>query len=164
MFSCRAVFESSNSGDSSRQSSVCGLTTGPFRHLWIAAIVLSSATTILCVATAAEEPAQPADALNVDQAVQIALANNRNVKIFSLSLDASKEKLAAEKTRRLPSFNTYIFGSQVLQPFSFVVQEGQFGTFAGIGPIPACQHPHHHAGAVYGVHFWHGVAAAAHAL
>ena len=141
MFSCRAVFESSNSGDSSRRSRVRGLPTGRFRRLWIAAIVLSSATTILCVATAAEEPAQPADALNVDQAVQIALANNRNVKIFSLSLDASKEKLAAEKTRRLPSFNTYIFGSQVLQPFSFVVQEGQFGTFAGIGPIPPANTP-----------------------
>ena len=88
-------------------------------------------------AAAAEEPAPPADALTVDQAVQIALANNRNLKIVSLGLDSSKEKLAAEKTRRLPSFNTYIFGSQVLTPFSFTVQAGQFGTYPGIGPIPA---------------------------
>jgi len=100
--------------------------------IWLIAVPLIAAT---------EEPTVPADALTVDQAVQIALANNRNVKIFSLGLDASKEKLAAEKTRRYPSFNTYIFGSQVLEPFSFTVQAGQFGTYPGIGPIPANNTP-----------------------
>ena len=88
-------------------------------------------------AAAAEEPTNSAEVLTVDQAVQIALANNRNLKIVSLSLDSSKEKLAAEKTRRLPAFNTYVFGSQLLEPISFTVQAGQFGTYAGIGPIPA---------------------------
>jgi outer membrane protein TolC len=85
----------------------------------------------------AQEPAGPDEPLTVDEAVQIALANNRNLKIVSLSLDSSKEKLAAEKTRRLPAFNTYVFGSQILQPFSFTVQAGQFGSYPGIGPIPA---------------------------
>jgi len=91
-------------------------------------VTLFSAAVFLGIAAAAEEPAAPADALTVDQAVQIALANNRDLKIVSLGLDSSKEKLAAEKTRRLPSFNTYVFGSQVLTPFSFTVQAGQFGT------------------------------------
>jgi len=90
---------------------------------------------------AADEAVPPDDALTVEQAVNIALGNNRNLKIVSLSLDASKEKLAAEKTRRYPSFNTYIFGSQVLEPFSFTVQAGQFGTYPGIGPIPANNTP-----------------------
>jgi outer membrane protein TolC len=92
---------------------------------------------LLSIAAMAEEPAGPAEPLTVDQAVQIALANNRNLKIVSFSLDGSKEKLAAEKTRRLPSFNTYVFGSQLLQPINFTVQAGQFGTFPGIGPVPA---------------------------
>ena len=86
---------------------------------------------------AAEQPAVPSEVLTVDQAVQIALANNRDLKIVSLGLDSSKEKLAAEKTRRLPSFNTYVFASQLLQPINFTVQAGQFGTYPGIGPIPA---------------------------
>jgi outer membrane protein len=105
--------------------------------MWVAAIVVLLATNILSIAIVAEELATPADALTIDQAVQIALANNRDLKIVSLSLSASKEKLAAEKTRRLPSFNTYVFGSQVLQPFSFTVQAGQFGTISGtqIPPI-----------------------------
>jgi outer membrane protein TolC len=103
--------------------------------MWAVAGALLLAT--LGIAAAAEEPATPADALTVDQAVQIALANNRNLKIVSLGLDSSKEKLAAEKTRRLPAFNTYVFGSQVLTPFSFTVKAGQFGTYPATGPIPA---------------------------
>ncbi len=105
-------------------------------NAFIANLLLFSLT-LLSAPGAAEEPTSPPDALTVDQAVQLALANNRNLKIASLSLDSSKEKLAAEKTRRLPSFSTYILGSQVLEPFSFTVQAGQFGTYAGIGPIPA---------------------------
>jgi outer membrane protein TolC len=92
-------------------------------------------------AYAATASAQEADSsvavLEVEQAVQIALANNRDLKIVSLDLDKSKEKLDAEKTRRLPAFSTYIFASQLLQPISFTVQAGQFGTYPGIGPIPA---------------------------
>ena len=126
--------------DSSRRSRVRRLPTGPFRLLWSAAIALWLATTVLCIATTAEEPAQPADALNVDQAVQIALANNRNLKIVSLGLDGSKEKLAAEKTRRLPSFNTYVFGSQVLQPFSFTVQAGPVRNLSWNRAYPCHQH------------------------
>ena len=81
------------------------------------------------------------EVLTVDQAVQIALANNRALKVVSLNVDSSKEKLAAEKTRRLPAFSTYILASQVLQPFSFTVAAGQFGTYPGIGPIPATTTP-----------------------
>ena len=103
---------------------------------WFGGFLLFSLTFISAPA-AAEEPTSPPDTLTVDQAVQIALANNRDLKIVSLSLDSSKEKLAAEKTRRLPSFSTYILGSQVLEPFSFTVQAGQFGTYAATGPIPA---------------------------
>src|SRR6516225_11261437 len=81
------------------------------------------------------------EVLTVDQAVQIALANNRVLKITSLELDAEKQGYLAFKTRRYPSFNTYVFGSQVLAPFSFTVQAGQFGTFPIIGPIPANNTP-----------------------
>src|SRR5690349_21478093 len=69
------------------------------------------------------------DTLTVDQAVKIALANNRTLKIVSLNLDISKEKLAAAKTRRLPSFSIYTFASQLLSPISFDVPAGQFGTY-----------------------------------
>ncbi len=83
----------------------------------------------------------PEASMTVDQAVQIAIANNRNLKIVSLGLNGSKEKLEADKTRRYPSFSTYVFASQLLQPISFTVPAGQFGMYPGIGPIPAASTP-----------------------
>ena len=77
------------------------------------------------------------EVLTVDQAVKISLANNRNLKIVSLNLDVHNEKLAADKTKRLPSFSTYVFGSQLLTPISYTVPAGQFGDYAATGPIPA---------------------------
>jgi len=87
---------------------------------------------------AAQDNVASPDVLSVDDAVKIALADNRTLKIVSLNLDVQKEKLAADKTRRLPSFNTYIFGSELLSPISYFIPQGQFGCcYPGIGPIPA---------------------------
>ena len=47
--------------------------------------------------TAQEQP----DVLTVDQAVKIALANNRTLKITSLQLDDTKESYLASKTQAL---------------------------------------------------------------
>ncbi len=85
----------------------------------------------------AQEPPSEPELLTIDQAVKTALANNRYLKIVTLDLDVSKDKVAAAKTRRLPAFNIYTFGSQLLSPISFQVPAGQFGTYPGIGPIPA---------------------------
>ncbi len=97
--------------------------------LVLAAVFVGTATS--------QEAVDSAEVLTVDQAVKLALANNRNLKIVSLGLDSSKQKLDAEKTRRLPAFNTYVFASQLLQPINFTVQAGKFGIYPGIGPIPA---------------------------
>ena len=77
------------------------------------------------------------DVLTVDQAVKIAVANNRMLKITSLQLSDTKEEYLAFKTHRYPSFKTYIFASELLAPISFEVPAGQFGTYAATGPIPA---------------------------
>lgn len=101
-------------------------------------LAVSCATSFAAAEVAAKDETE---ALTVEQAVSAALANNRNLKIVSLSLDSSKEKLAAAKTRRLPSFSTYVFGSQLIEPINFLVPAGQFGTYPGIGPIPATNTP-----------------------
>jgi outer membrane protein len=106
---------------------------GIARLVCVLMLVVSVGTGIV----SAQGPESSAEVLEVDQAVHLALANNRNLKIVTLDLDKSEEKLAAEKTRRLPAFNTYIFASQLLEPINFTVQAGQFGTYPGIGPIPA---------------------------
>ena len=102
--------------------------------------LLCSAVLCLGLRCVAQEQT-PLPVLTVDQAVQAGLANNRSVRIVSLSLDTSKQKLAADKTHRLPATNLYFFGSQLLEPISFNVAAGQFGYYPGIGPIPADNTP-----------------------
>jgi len=99
------------------------------------------ALSIGCSTASAQQASSSADVLTVDEAVKLALANNRNLKIVTLELDSSKQKLDADKTHRLPAFNTYVFGSQLLQPIAFTVEAGQFGTYSGIGPVPAKDTP-----------------------
>ena len=84
---------------------------GLLTKLVLAAVLIGSPL------AAQEQP----EVLTVDQAVQIALADNRTLKIVSLNLDVHNEKLAADKTKRLPSFNTYVFGSELLTPISYTV-------------------------------------------
>ena len=72
------------------------------------------------------------EVLTVDQAVKLAVANNRMLKITSLQLADTKENYLAFKTHRYPNFKTYIFASELLAPISFTVPAGQWGTF---GPV-----------------------------
>jgi len=74
--------------------------------------------------------------LKLDDAVQIALANNPELKIANLEIDKSKWQVAAVKTRRLPSFHGYLFGSGTLTSPVFTFKEGSLGTFHN-EPLPS---------------------------
>jgi outer membrane protein len=75
--------------------------------------------------------------LSLEEAVQIALANNRSLKIASLDVDKSPWQIAKFKTKRLPAWNATILGSQLLNEVSFTFKEGSFGSFPATGPIPS---------------------------
>jgi len=73
--------------------------------------------------------------LTVDEALQIAIASNRGLRIASLDIDKSKWEIAEVKTNRLPVFKTYVFAAGNLNSPSFDFKEGTFGTI-GNTPIP----------------------------
>lgn len=77
------------------------------------------------------------EVLTLEQAVAIALRDNPKVKNAAIDVNRSAEEFAASRTRRLPSFNFEIIGSQQLTPINFTFERGVFGTFPGVGPIPA---------------------------
>ena len=85
----------------------------------------------------AQSEAGGVSVLTLNQAVTLALANNRNVKNAALSVDASREQLLAAKTKRLPTFSTYVFGGETLTSVSFTIKKDQFGSYPATGPIPA---------------------------
>ena len=78
-------------------------------------------------------------ALTLEEAVRIALGSNRTVKIAQLTTSIDDDKIAEARTYRFPSVNLYALGSQLLTPIDFTFNEGAFGTFPGIGPVPATQ-------------------------
>ena len=74
--------------------------------------------------------------LTLDEAVNFAQVNNRQVKNAILTAAVDEDQIAEAKTYRLPSFNVYALGSQLLTPVDFTFQKGAFGDFPGIGPVP----------------------------
>ena len=81
-------------------------------------------------------PSEPA-LLTLEQAVSIAQTNNRSVKNAQLAVSIDEDQTAEARTYRLPSLKVYALGSQLLTPVDFTFQRGVFGSFPGIGPIPA---------------------------
>jgi len=75
--------------------------------------------------------------LMLDEAVTLALANNRQVKNAILTAAIDDDQIAEAHTYRLPSLSVYALGSQLLTPVDFTFQKGVFGDFPGIGPVPA---------------------------
>lgn len=86
---------------------------------------------------AAEQPGYAAPpVLTLDEALTMALANNRTVKIASLGIDASRQQSLVAKSKRFPVMNTDIFGGESLTTVSLTIKKDQFGTYNATGPIP----------------------------
>ena len=102
-----------------------------FATCTVAATLLVSHPPAAAQTTTGEDPV-----LTVDNAVTIAAANNRNLKIAALNIDNAREEWLGAKTKRYTAFSTYVFGSDLLTSLSFTIKEGQFGTYDATGPIP----------------------------
>ncbi|MGA7768635.1 MAG: TolC family protein [Candidatus Sulfotelmatobacter sp.] len=90
------------------------------------------------VGLTAQEPVPAiAPALTLEEAIRIALDNNRAIKNAALAASIAADQIAEARTYRFPSIKLYALGSELLAPFDFNFQRGIFGTFPGIGPVPA---------------------------
>jgi outer membrane protein TolC len=79
---------------------------------------------------------QEADSLTLNQAIKLAVENNRSVKNARIEVEKQTDKLAAAKTYRLPTFKVDSLISQPLSTFDTHFEKGVFGTYPGIGPVP----------------------------
>src|SRR5271166_4879227 len=75
--------------------------------------------------------------LTLDDAVRIAAGNNRDVRISELNVVKSTESVAQAKTNYLPKLDSYALAGAPLQQLNFTVPAGTFGTYPGVGRIPA---------------------------
>lgn len=74
--------------------------------------------------------------LSLDEAIAIAVVQNRALANATLAVDKAQQDVGAAKTRRLPGFNVEAQASELLKPVDITFAEGAFGTFPATGPIP----------------------------
>ena len=84
-----------------------------------------------------QQPAPSGEILTLEQAINIALRNNRSAQNARFEVDKADDKTAALRTRRLPAFKLTTLFSKPLSTFETTFEKGIFGTFEGIGPVPA---------------------------
>jgi len=109
-----------------------------FHHVFLVLFVMAS---ILPAALFAQEQAAANEAqaplLTLDDAVSIALVNNRMVKNSSLEAQKFDFRVETAKTRRLPQFQTAVLGGELLHSFDYTIPAGSLGTYSNVGPIPS---------------------------
>jgi len=91
------------------------------------------ATVVLAIALAAAS----ANAMTLDDAINAALAHNRQIANAQLEVGKATDRVAAARTQRLPRLNLDMFATESLNRLTFDFREGIFGTYPGIGPVPA---------------------------
>ena len=98
-------------------------------------LLLLSLVSVPC--WAAENPPGAPDVLTLEQAVVLALENNRTVQNAELEVAKAEDRLAASRTHRFPSFSFNLFSSLLLQPLDFSFKQGSLGTFPFGLPNPS---------------------------
>lgn len=106
------------------------------KMLLAASLLLSLGTR---VAGAQQTPAAPDDAplLNLDDALSLALKDNRLIKNAALEVEKFTFQVNTVRSRRLPQFQFNMLGGELLHSFDFSFPAGSWGTYPGIGPLPS---------------------------
>lgn len=74
--------------------------------------------------------------LTLDEAISLALRDNRHVRNAQLAVGKARDEVAATQTFRLPKFQFSALASQQLQGLDFTFTRGVLGNYANVGPIP----------------------------
>src|SRR5579862_4079467 len=76
------------------------------------------------------------EVLTLRRAIDVALANNRQIKIFDQNVLISNDEILAARTQRYPHFSVDVTGSGLLTPVTIKFPKGAFG-FDGTNPLPS---------------------------
>jgi outer membrane protein TolC len=97
----------------------------------IGCLLVSLPTSAWCKNTKAAAPV-----LTLEQAVNVAMENNRPLKSATLEVEKAGYATDAARTQRYPALNLLGISGQRLSPLKFDFKQGAFGSYPGIGPVP----------------------------
>lgn len=75
--------------------------------------------------------------LTLEDAVSLALTNNRLVKNSVLEAKKFDFRVSTARSRRLPQSQFAVLGGELMHSYDFTFDQGAFGTYPGTGPIPS---------------------------
>jgi outer membrane protein len=105
------------------------------RILYLLAIIILLAGSV-SVAAQQQGDGATGEVLTLDEAISLALSDNRQVKNAQLAVGQADDQLAATRTIRLPKFQFNALAGQQLVAPEFTFTKGVLGNYAGTGPIP----------------------------
>ncbi|MEP7339718.1 MAG: TolC family protein [Acidobacteriota bacterium] len=76
------------------------------------------------------------EVLSLEDAISLALRDNRQVKNAQLAVGKAEDQVAAMRTFRLPKFEFNALATQNLTGMDFTFTKGVLGDYSGVGPIP----------------------------
>src|SRR5580704_13568476 len=82
-------------------------------------------------------PLTEAQVLTLNDAVQLAVGENRNVQVSALDVVKAGEVVAQTKTECLPQFKAFALGGESLTPIDYTIPQGALGIYSSTGAIPA---------------------------
>ena len=86
----------------------------------------------------AETPSSPdPPILTVESAISIAFEQNRRLASAALEVGKAQDRLGATKAQRYPTVSLDATAAHTLNTVEINIDEGVFGTYPGIGPIPS---------------------------
>lgn len=77
-----------------------------------------------------------AEVLSLEEAISLALRDNRQVKNAQLAVGKAEDQVAATRTFRLPKFEFNALATQNLTGLDFTFTKGVLGNYPNVGPIP----------------------------
>jgi outer membrane protein TolC len=81
-------------------------------------------------------PSNPPEVLSLDQAIELAVRNNLQVKNASLEVNKVDEQMGALRTERWPSLHLDVFPAEQLRAIDMILPQGILGLYPNVGPIP----------------------------
>jgi outer membrane protein TolC len=100
-------------------------------------VALTSLLMLPALAAAQGEVAFTDGVLTLEQAVTMALQQNRDVQSAALEVGKAEDLRRARQTARFPSLEVGVAEVYALTPLDLKFKTGDLGTIPGVGPIPA---------------------------
>lgn len=97
-------------------------------------------TTVTCLAPSSygdDNHSETEEVLTIDEALEIALAENKRVENAVLDVEKAENTIKAARTKLFPEFNFSLYEFHHFTNEDFTFKKGAFGTYPDIGPIPA---------------------------